>query len=254
MRVWRVAGARGRGARARARGRAVVRRRRGFVSRLRAAGHRPARDDPDPLSARRPPRERPLSNRLPSERPSSGRPPSTRRLRDRSSRGGELPPGWAASMGLASGAASAAVSIGFALLRERVRDEVRRGSSSRAGSSAATTGRKGPGVLAARNLLLYETLDRRQVLLVGRNRDRVGGSELAGPARAADPVHVVFRMAGHIEVEYMAHVRNVETAGRRRPRPRGSAHCRREIRRACACAGFDRDRRGSVRRCNRLSS
>src|SRR5690606_9824651 len=68
------------------------------------------------------------------------------------------------------------------------------------------------GLGRTRKRLLHEALDRVEVLLVGRRRQRHRHALAAGPARAADPVHVVLGMGGDVEVEDVAYRRDVEAA------------------------------------------
>src|SRR5262245_54413262 len=70
-----------------------------------------------------------------------------------------------------------------------------------------TRGVADPGDRSAQHLLDVLEL----LAVVGRHK-RQRTSFLAGPTRAADAVHVVVRLPGHVEVEDVTDVRDVEAA------------------------------------------
>src|SRR5215470_12029606 len=64
------------------------------------------------------------------------------------------------------------------------------------------------------NALADQRLDRGHRFAVGAGDDRDRGAAAAGAAGAADAVHVVIGMEWHVEIEHVAHVRNIEAARR----------------------------------------
>src|ERR1044072_5549206 len=56
-----------------------------------------------------------------------------------------------------------------------------------------------------------ELLDRRHRLAVDRRHDGQRGAETPGAAGAADAMHVIVGVMRHVEIEDMAHGRNIET-------------------------------------------
>ena len=62
-------------------------------------------------------------------------------------------------------------------------------------------------------LLADQPLDFVDVFLVGGGDDRNRDAGFAGAPGAADPMHIILRMRGNIEIEHMAHVRDIEAAG-----------------------------------------
>src|SRR5437762_8519252 len=66
--------------------------------------------------------------------------------------------------------------------------------------------------LAALQALSDQLFDGIDKFGVFRRRQHEGVTFAAGAARAADTVHVIVRMEGHVEIENVRYGRNVETA------------------------------------------
>ena len=64
------------------------------------------------------------------------------------------------------------------------------------------------------NFHFHQPLDGGKVLFISGATDHHGSARLAGPACATDPVYIVFRMAGHVIVEDMAHIRDIQPTRR----------------------------------------
>ena len=74
--------------------------------------------------------------------------------------------------------------------------------------------RLGPGQFDARNFCLNQGLDRGKVLFVARRADHKGRALAPGPTGAANAMHVIFGMAGHVEIKHMADIRNIKPTRR----------------------------------------
>ena len=68
-------------------------------------------------------------------------------------------------------------------------------------------------VLEPRNLFFDQLLDRLEILGIAGRANHQRLARAAGAAGAADAVDIVLGVARHIEVEHMAHRRNIETTG-----------------------------------------
>jgi hypothetical protein len=51
-----------------------------------------------------------------------------------------------------------------------------------------------------------------EIACIGGRDQHIGLAQTTGTACAADPVYIVVRMVGHIIVEHMADIRNIQTA------------------------------------------
>ena len=65
-----------------------------------------------------------------------------------------------------------------------------------------------------RNFHFHQLFDGGKILFISRATDHHGRARLARAAGATDPVYIVFRMAGHIVVEDMAHIRHIQPTRR----------------------------------------
>src|SRR5690606_23529543 len=69
------------------------------------------------------------------------------------------------------------------------------------------------GQFGFRNVLVDQLRDRIDILGLGRRGEGDGNAGAAGATGAADAVDIVLGMGRHVEVEDVAHRRNVEAAG-----------------------------------------
>ena len=64
------------------------------------------------------------------------------------------------------------------------------------------------------NFNLNQAFNIGEILFIAWCANHHGGAKLACATCAANPVYIVFRMAGHVIVEHVAHIGHIQPAGR----------------------------------------